>query len=232
MTSPPFKMITETPMEHYRKNTFWTKEPETIEWIKSFDDGDVFFDIGANIGIYSLYCAAIHPNCDILAFEPHQKNFFRLLDNIKLNGFTNITPFMYCIGDKTGHVDFVDQLDEIGSTGGQMHESWEIGGHACFSLDDFIIHGFYSPNPDHIKIDIDGQELKVIRGMIQTLESLKLKSILIEIDNYRGEILSAFDKNGFTMNNKFNKMNNHSRIRRKKERINVENIVFTRGWNV
>lgn len=222
-------MITETPTEKWRHDTFWRKEPETIAWLRSFDDGDVFFDVGANIGIYSLYCAAIRPNCTILAFEPHQKNFFRLLDNIKLNGFTNITPFMYCIGDKSGHVDFVHESEEVGSTGGQMHESWEIGGHACFSLDDFIIHGFYSPNPNHIKIDIDGQELKVIRGMRETLKTDRLKSVLIEIGNDRDEITSIFINNGFTMENKVNKMKNHSRVRRAKENINVENIIFTRS---
>ena len=223
-------MITRTPIEYYRRNTFWTKEPETIAWIQSFNDGDVFFDIGANIGIYSLFCAATHPKCNILAFEPHQANFFRLLDNIKLNGFDNITPFMYCVGDKTGHMDFTGFSDEVGSTGGQMSESGEVGELACWSLDDFIIHGFYSPNPNHIKIDIDGQEWKVVQGMKKTLKSPKLKSVLIEIDNNldRDGTVWSFLYNGFTIDNEFNKMKNHSRVRRAKEKINVENIVFVR----
>ena len=223
-------MITETPMEKYRQDTWDTKEPETIAWIQSFNDGDVFFDVGANIGIYSLFCAATHPNCKILAFEPHQANFFRLLDNIKLNGFDNITPFMYCVGDKTGHMDFTGFSDEVGSTGGQMSESGEVGELACWSLDDFIIHGFYSPNPNHIKIDIDGQELAVIRGMKETLKSPKLKSVLVEIDDDgdRGQIISTFWQNGFNTDNEFHKMKNHSRVRRAKEKINVENIVFVR----
>jgi len=226
-------MITETPMERYRHDTWDTKEPETIAWIQSFNDGDVFFDVGANIGIYSLFCAATHPNCNILAFEPHQANFFRLLDNIKLNGFDNITPFMYCVGDKTGHMDFTGFSDEVGSTGGQMSESGEVGELACWSLDDFIIHGFYSPNPNHIKIDIDGQELAVILGMKETLKSPALKSILVEIDKNNSDVsvlmYLLFMQSGFTTDNRFNKMKNHSRVRRAKEKINVENIVFTRS---
>ena len=226
-------MIVETEMERYRRDTWDTKEPETIAWIQSFNDGDVFFDIGANVGIYSLFCAATHPNCDILAFEPHQKNFFRLLDNIRLNGFKNIHPFMYCVGDKTGHMDFTGFSDEVGSTGGQMSESGEVGALACWSLDDFIIHGFYSPNPNHIKIDIDGQELKVIRGMRETLKSPKLKSVLVEVEGGDDEmvfmpVVQAFIENGFTVRNRFNQMKNHSRVRRAKEKINVENIVFVR----
>lgn len=229
MTLLPFKMITETPTEQWRYSSFWKKEPETIAWIRSFHDGDVFFDIGANIGIYSLYCAAIHPKCNILAFEPHTDNCFRLMDNIKLNGFENVHPFPYCIGGVSGHVDFICDSDEIGSTGGQMHESLGIGECACWSLDDFIIHGFYSPNPNHIKIDIDGQELKIIQGMRYTLTSTTLKSVLIEVDTDKDEIVRIFLGAGFTMDNVFNRMKNHSRVRRAKEGINVENIVFTRN---
>ena len=109
-----------------------------------------------------------------------------------------------------------------------MSESGEVGELACWSLDDFIIHGFYSPNPNHIKIDIDGQELMVIRGMKETLKSPKLKSVLVEIEGRSDEITSRFLENGFTVFNKFNHMDNHSRVRRAKEKINVENIVFVR----
>ena len=230
MTLLQFKMITETPIEQYRYDTFWTKEPETNEWIRSFDDKCVFFDVGANIGVYSLYCAYVHPESKILAFEPHKPNFFRLLDNIRLNGIKNIESFRYCVGDKTGHMDFCGVSDEIGSTGGQMMDTCEIGEVACWSLDDFIIHGFYSPNPNHIKIDIDGQEQKVVRGMTQTLKSSLLRSVLIEVEpQNRDEIVWIFLENDFTMDNKFNKMKHHSRTRRKREGINVENIIFTRN---
>lgn len=237
MTSPPFKMIQETELEKWRYTSFWDKECETLAWIKSFDDGDVFFDVGANIGIYSLYCAYLYPKCQILAFEPHKPNFFRLLDNIRINGFNNIAPFLYCIGDKTGHVDFSSNSNETGSSGGQMKDPSEIGEIPCWSLDDFIIHGFYSPNPTHIKIDIDGQELKVVNGMTETLKSPQLKSVLVEIDYSPStvknaiKILGMFAKIDFTIENRFNKMENHSRVRRQKEGINVENIIFTRGEN-
>ncbi len=217
---PPFKMIVETEIERYRHDTFWTKEPETIEWIKMFNPYSVFFDVGANIGIYSLYCAAIHPDNTIIAFEPDKKNYTRLLENISKNGFNNIISFPWIITDKRRKSGFQTQSDEIGSSGGQMQGK---GGIICHSIDTMRLG-----TPRHLKIDIDGQEIKVIRGMKKTLKDPRLKSVLIEIDNDRDEIMSTFCDTGFTTDNTLNKMENHSRVRRAREGIKVENVIFTR----
>jgi len=229
MISPPFKMIVQTEMEKYRYETWAIKEPETIEWIKSFKDGDCFIDIGANIGIYSLYCASIHPKSKAYAFEPHRKNFMRLMDNIALNELSGrVKPYQFMLGEKTCRKEFLGYSEEIGSSGGQMVESGEIGSVPCYAIDDINIYGFDFPNPDHVKIDIDGQELKVLQGMKYTLRTPRLKSLLVEINRDKSKILSIMAENGFTSDNKFNKMQNHSRVRRAKEGINAENIIFTR----
>ena len=56
----------------YRVNTYFTKEPETLEWIDSFEKKDnlIFWDIGANIGLYSIYNSLKHPKSTTIAFEP------------------------------------------------------------------------------------------------------------------------------------------------------------------
>jgi hypothetical protein len=94
--------------------------------------------------------------------------------------------------------------------------------------------------PTHIKIDIDGQELKVVLGMMATLKRPEFRSALVEVEIRRrdigpaflveaiSDILLPFFSAGFTTENRFNTMPNHSRIRRAKENILVENIVFTR----
>ena len=50
-----------------RVDTFFTKEPETLEWIQTFDKTKpiIFWDIGSNIGLYSIYAATIHSNCAV-----------------------------------------------------------------------------------------------------------------------------------------------------------------------
>lgn len=227
MKPPPFKMLTESDMEKYRHDTFWTKEPETIEWIKSFAPGDIFYDVGANIGVYSLYCAETNPSAVVYAFEPDQKNYYRLLDNISLNGFfSTIMPYRYIISDCPGLMGFKSASDEIGASGGQAVSDPE-GNRRAFSID--TLGMCYSPT--HIKIDIDGQELRVVRGMTKTLADKRLQTVLIEIDRIEEncEIATIFHEHGFTTANRFNSMSPHSRERRAKEKINVENIVFTRS---
>ena len=216
---PPFKMIVETDIEKYRYESWDWKEPETLAWIRSFKSG-VFLDVGANIGIYSLYAASLFPKMKIFAFEPHSGNAIRLAENIKLNSFKNIHLFVAGIGSKACYKKFKSPDATIGSTGGQIGE---IGGNVLvYSIDGLPM------KPKFIKIDVDGNEYNIVKGMEKTLKSPKLKSVLIEIDNKKAEICDIFTQNGFKTDNKFNKLSNHSRIRREKEGIKVENIIFTR----
>ena len=67
-----------------RMDRMLSKEPETINWINSFNHDSIFFDIGANIGIYTLY-SAISINNSVYAFEPHSASYKNLLDSINLN---------------------------------------------------------------------------------------------------------------------------------------------------
>ena len=56
-------------LNHFRIDSFSTKEPETLDWIDNIPLGSVLWDIGANIGLYSCY-AARSRNCQVIAFEP------------------------------------------------------------------------------------------------------------------------------------------------------------------
>ena len=67
----------------YRHKTFFSKEPETIKWIDEFKKGSTFFDIGANIGLYSIYAAEVK-NSSVYAFEPSFFNLEFLARNILL----------------------------------------------------------------------------------------------------------------------------------------------------
>ena len=81
-----------------RINTFFTKEPETLAWIDNFegDNKITFWDIGANIGIYSIYAALSHKNIQIISFEPSTSNLRVLSQNISKNNLSqkiNICQF-------------------------------------------------------------------------------------------------------------------------------------------
>uniref|UniRef100_A0A6M3J6N9 Putative methyltransferase n=1 Tax=viral metagenome TaxID=1070528 RepID=A0A6M3J6N9_9ZZZZ len=220
-----FKIYVTNEIEQWRADTFWTKEPETIEWIKSFGRNDTFFDVGANIGIYSLYCASVHSENLIYSFEPARCNFIRMMQNIELNKFDNIIALPIGIRD----VNMIDTFglidDKIGHSGSQINsitDKYYLL--PIFSLD------FWSDfdMPTHVKIDIDGMEMDVIRGMAKTLMSGDMKSCLVEINDNKDKIIKLFRGFGYTNNNRFNKLENHSSVRRAKEGIKAENVIFCR----
>jgi len=236
MNKLPFKMIQETPMEKYRAETFWLKEPETLVWIESFAKNATFFDIGANIGVYSLYVALFGLNMRICAFEPFEANMVRLQKNTELNEFTNIWVYPYAMSNFNGVSKFYLPKTEIGTSGGQINTKIDEYGvefqpekeqvTLVTTVDAFIEeHTIY---PNYLKIDVDGQEWEVIQGMAKILENIHLRSVLVEINNNRQEIFNAFWAAGFTNENLFNTMRNHSRVRRAEEGIKAENVVFTR----
>ena len=85
----PFALDTSSEIPKFRAETFWTKEPETIQWI---DDNlsfkpktDLIIDVGANIGIYSLYAAGVNCVVPVFAIEPVSTTYDELLRNIASN---------------------------------------------------------------------------------------------------------------------------------------------------
>ena len=76
-------------INRFRVNTFFTKEPETLVWINGFKENATFFDIGANIGLYSCY-AAKKLKCNTFAFEPSFFNLELLSKNIFVNNLSSL----------------------------------------------------------------------------------------------------------------------------------------------
>ena len=101
------------------KNIF-TKEPETLEWIDTFEgENIVFWDIGANIGLYSIYAAIKHKNIDIISFEPSVNNLRILSRNIYKNNFLDkIKIFQLPLSEKE---NIFSKMNEI-----KFMEGWSM----------------------------------------------------------------------------------------------------------
>ena len=76
----------------WRVNTYFSKEPETLKWIDSFQEKEnlIFWDIGANIGLYSIYNSLKYPKSTTIAFEPSSSNLRVLTRNISINNLEKI----------------------------------------------------------------------------------------------------------------------------------------------
>lgn len=220
----PFAIKITNPIEQWRADTFWIKEPETIAWIDSFAGGH-FVDIGANIGVYSLYCACVHPEMIIIAFEPFRANHDRLIENANINGFANIVASNVAVGSINGVVKLCHAGERAGSSGHQINNG---AGVTCLSVTLNAVKMLSNMPINYIKIDTDGNEYEIIRNADLVLADESLRSVLVEVNDHKDEIVGIFERYGFTMDNRFNAMTPHSRERRQREGIAAENIIFTR----
>lgn len=193
----------------WRVNSFWEKEPETIRWIDTFKPDELFFDIGANIGLYSLYAACTR-GVNVFAFEPEALNYALLNKNIFLNKVDHkIKAFSLAISDENSlDALHLSQFQEGGSCHnfGEVldfrHESFQPHfSQGCFSTSlDELIQNYSVPIPQHIKIDVDGIEHKVINGALRTLANPKLRSVLVEINTHlpaHRQIIDLMKENDF-----------------------------------
>lgn len=175
--------------EHFRAETYATKEPETLEWLRGeLRAGDVFFDVGANIGLYALFAARLEPGCRVYAFEPESHNFSSLCRNTLLNGLSNLTPCSFALSDRDGfELLYVydlspgSSLHSLGSPSGFRAgpEVVRQGVLGC-TLDTLVArHGL--PHPSLLKLDVDGIEERILAGGREVLSSGRLRSILVEV---------------------------------------------------
>ena len=195
----PIRFLADTGILKWRAQTLLTKEPDTIDWIERFEPGEVFWDIGANVGVYSLYAARAGKISHVLAFEPSPWNFAALVRSTHLNGWSNqIAPYCLAISDQTrldtlhmrhaffgsAQCSFGESVDQWGGDLDVAFEQASIG----FSLDQFIAI-FEPPFPNRIKIDVDGLDGAIVEGMCETVLDERVRSVLIEIDEARtGEL--------------------------------------------
>jgi len=172
-----------------RIETYFTKEPETIEWINSFQKKEsIFWDIGSNIGQYAIYAATKNKKYNIFSFEPSASNLLILTRNISINNLSNqisVVPFGI-INKKDKFLYLNENKFEEGSA---MHTFGDSKKNSKYkyrvygtSLNSLILNKVLK-TPNYIKIDVDGAEYLVLMSANKFLKNKNIKSILIELDS-------------------------------------------------
>jgi len=186
----------------WRVESLFSKEPDTIEWIGGFAEGESLLDIGANVGMYSIFAARTR-GARVFAFEPESQNYAILNRNIHLNALPDrVSAYCAALSDRSGF--------------SQLHLSAFVSGASCHSygvpLDhhnqpavarftqgciattvDELVAAEAMPVPAHVKIDVDGLEHKVIAGAKTTLADRHVRSVLIEINTALDEHWEVVD---------------------------------------
>ncbi len=210
-----FLFYTPNPLTRSRGETLFIKEPETIEWIDTFEENGVFYDIGANVGVYTIYAGVTKPNLRVFSFEPTFFNYWLLNKNIYLNNLDSKVSALCVALSNTNAADYI-YMPEIQDGGAMVNFGSNLDynkekfrpafkqGSLAFSLDS-LISIFKIPVPDYIKIDVDGLENEIVHGALETLKNPKVKSVLIELNESVPadmELLSIITSCGFVMKHK------------------------------
>lgn len=183
-------------------------ERKTLEWIKTFKKKDIFLDIGSNIGFFPLVAAQAR-KIYTLSFELDPLNYALQHENIFLNnlqnkiflipiGLSNITAKKNVYYKTITPGDALHSLNKpspfISAENKKFIKSTST---ISIKLDDF--YSIYKlPKPDHIKIDVDGIELLILKGSLQLLKSVK--TLMIETSPFNATKIDFFlTKNKFKM---------------------------------
>ena len=187
---------------HNRARDSYSGEPDMIDWLKTtLQPGDVLWDIGANVGAYSILAAKLCPGARVFSFEPFIPTFSHLWENIVLNAVTaQVFPVCAGLSNRTApeSLSVVDPRagsagHQVGETGGKMQQ-----GVIAVRGDD--LHTLFGlPQPTLLKLDIDGLEIVAVEGLRETLRLATLRSVMIEVQTGKSEepVQKACEAAGF-----------------------------------
>lgn len=181
------------PQIRSRNLTFSTKEPDTLQWIDGLDPSSVLWDIGANVGLYSVY-AALNGH-SVIAIEPSAFNIEFLVRNIEANDCNeriSILPiaigksargFAKMILKSTAWGDSQNAFStQMGQSGEQ--ESFAISYQTLGVELDALVPLLGITKPDYLKLDVDGIEPDILESGPVTLKTIS--SVLVEVPTYPG----------------------------------------------
>ena len=148
-------------------------------------ENPVVFDIGANKGGYTKLCKNINKNVKIFCFEPHPKTFISLQENIDNNQITFINK---ALSDKNGKLLLYDYKEKDGSSHASLYANVIEKVHGkesiCHKVDvttvDNIVNEFNIRKIDLLKIDVEGNELNVLKGSKEALNNGIIEAVQFE----------------------------------------------------
>ena len=142
--------------------------PEMLVWRQVLRDGDLFVDVGANVGTYTIWAA--ETGADVIALEPAADTFALLLENIELNGY-QVTALQAAAGGHCGSARFT-----VGRDAGNCLDPGGAAETRLVTIDSLIGDRYVTG----MKVDVEGFEIDVLRGCIQALADHRIGLIQLE----------------------------------------------------
>jgi FkbM family methyltransferase len=189
-----------------RAMTLLTKQPATIAWIEGFTPGSVFWDVGANVGVYALY-AALRGDTTVVALEPAAVNYFLLSANCEANKFDGR---MQCLLVGLGREQSVQKLEVSQFAAAQSfsflgkQQPYQGRQAALIISMDRLVEEYGVACPNYIKIDVPGLSEDIIAGGERTLARTDVREIHIELTTSKGgrRIADMLTRHGFVQSSR------------------------------
>lgn len=163
------------------KQRFGFEQNIIIDLLQELEEDDVFYDVGANTGLYSLFSAK---KCSkVVAFEPYPPNTKLFRKDISRNGLSNVELYEIALSDSNGEITFSQPVEEdigYGSSSIVNKETENSIEVPTMTGDNLISKNGLSP-PTIIKIDVEGSEPLVIDGLEESLSKPNCKLIYCEV---------------------------------------------------
>ena len=174
--------------EHLRAIEAVSLEPSLAAMMHAVKPGDTVYDVGSQFGVYTVFLSGVvgEAGC-VVAFEPQKESYARLQQNIGLNKRTNVRPYNQALGERTSQgklyigtmvgnssllADAIDGASENHATPFQTVSIVE--GDALVKAEDL-------PIPAAIKVDVEGFEYAVLKGLQNTLADPRCRLVCIEV---------------------------------------------------
>lgn len=183
------------------------EEPVDTALFDAIKLGDVAWDVGANVGLYTVkFADAAGTHGHVCAFEPSPQNLHRL--RARCVGYDNVTILAAGLSAEPGRLAFAQGEDELGATS-KLVQSTATGNtiEVDIKRGDDLVANNEAPCPNVVKIDVEGREHKVLSGLTETLKNPLLRTLVIEV-HFRllkendaayapKEIEQTLERNGF-----------------------------------
>ena len=195
--------------------------------IEKINTSRCFVDVGANLGYYTILASKLMPDGIVYAFEMDEYNYNLLNKNLNINRCKNINIYHAAVTDSSGVINYKNNLRRpnptIGlSTDSSKNKFGRLKSVQAVSLDDFFKEKKFIP--EVIKIDVEGAEMKVLKGMQNILENNNVQLFLeihpiglkVKFQSSTNEVISNLIDKGYSIFEIKNMRRNFKHIRLKK----------------
>ncbi|WP_049986557.1 FkbM family methyltransferase [Halobellus rufus] len=185
------------------RNVAGKERPVARIILDELNEDDVFWDVGANVGVFACLAGDIVESGAVVAFEPYPPNVERLRKNIRRNGVACAVESRALTDAEGERPFFVMGTEEAGAREGSLRDDYVAAEKAVQTISvemttgDRIVSSGTHPAPNVVKIDVEGAAPEVIAGMRATLDRPECRLVVVEPHNNADAIESQLEAVGF-----------------------------------